>query len=104
MNPVSFGISTGPQGIEWQVLRDIWKVADDIDLFETGWVNDHFFGFKDVMSGPPFIGDPDQGAADGWMVLASLLVFVDDISSADPKIFADISPPIIGAPKGPFSY
>ena len=51
MNPVSFGISTGPQGIEWQVLRDIWKVADDIDLFETGWVNDHFFGFKDVMTG-----------------------------------------------------
>jgi hypothetical protein len=34
------------------------------------------------------------------MVEASLVVFVDDISSADPKIFADISPPVIGAPEG----
>ncbi|MEC7923772.1 MAG: LLM class flavin-dependent oxidoreductase [Actinomycetota bacterium] len=69
MNAVSFGISTGPQAIEWPVLRDIWKVADDIELIETGWVNDHFFGFV----GPPFTPDASQGSADGWMVLASLL-------------------------------
>ena len=100
MNPVSFGISTGPQGIEWQVLRDIWKGADDIDLFETGWGNDHFFGFKDVMSGPPFIGDPDQGAADGWMVLASLLhetkrirggVLVTGIHFRHPSVLAHMA-------------
>jgi len=69
MSHVSFGISTGPQAIEWPVLRDIWKVADDIELIETGWVNDHFFGFV----GPPFKPDANQGSADGWMVLASLL-------------------------------
>ena len=69
MSHVSFGISTGPQAIEWPVLRDIWKVADDIELIETGWVNDHFFGFV----GPPFKPDVNQGSADGWMVLASLL-------------------------------
>ncbi|MDG2300972.1 MAG: LLM class flavin-dependent oxidoreductase [Acidimicrobiales bacterium] len=69
MGRVTFGISTGPQDIQWPVLRDIWKAADDIDLFEIGWVNDHFFGFV----GPPFKPDPSQGAADGWMVLASLL-------------------------------
>jgi alkanesulfonate monooxygenase SsuD/methylene tetrahydromethanopterin reductase-like flavin-dependent oxidoreductase (luciferase family) len=65
----SFGISTGPQAIEWPQLRDIWKVADEITLFETGWVNDHFYGFV----GPPFLPDVEQGSADGWMTLAALL-------------------------------
>ena len=96
MGTVSFGISTGPQDIEWQVLRDIWKIADDIDLFETGWVNDHFFGFV----GPPFKGDPNQGAADGWMVLASLLhetkrirggVLVTGIHFRHPSVLAHMA-------------
>ena len=69
MGKITFGISTGPQAIEWPILRDIWKEADEIELFETGWVNDHFYGF----TGPPFKPDVSQGSADGWMVLASLL-------------------------------
>ena len=64
-----FGISTSPQGTTYEALRDLWRAADESDVFESGWVNDHFA----AMVGPPWRPDLDQGSADGWTVLGALL-------------------------------
>lgn len=66
---VQFGISTSPQGTSYGALRDVWQAADQTGVFTSGWVNDHFAAFV----GPPWTPDLDQGCADGWTVLASLL-------------------------------
>ncbi len=66
---IEFGISTSPQATTYSALRDVWQAADETDVFTSGWVNDHFAAFV----GPPWRPDLDQGSADGWTVLGSLL-------------------------------
>lgn len=66
---VQFGISTSPQGTSYAALRELWRAADETDVFSSGWVNDHYAAFV----GPPWVPDLDQGSADGWTVLTSLL-------------------------------
>lgn len=66
---VQFAISTSPQGTGYSALRDLWRAADETDVFTSGWVNDHYVAFV----GPPWKPDLDKGSADGWMVLGALL-------------------------------
>ena len=43
----------------------MWKAADDIDVWESGWTFDHF---------EPILGFPrDHDCLEGWMTLAALL-------------------------------
>ena len=59
-----FGISTSPQRTTWPWLREVWKRADDIELFESGWTFDHFY---------PLFGDSTEDCLEGWVTLTALL-------------------------------
>jgi F420-dependent oxidoreductase-like protein len=47
----------------WQDLRDVWRVADDLGVFESGWVSDHFYPTRGDVSGP---------CLESWTTLAAL--------------------------------
>lgn len=38
-----FGFKTSLQETDWETLSSVWVRADAIDLFESGWVNDHLY-------------------------------------------------------------
>jgi F420-dependent oxidoreductase-like protein len=58
-----FAFKTSQQNTTWSDLLAVWKEADDIEIFESGWVFDHFY---------PIVGDSAGPCLDGWSVLAAL--------------------------------
>jgi F420-dependent oxidoreductase-like protein len=59
-----FGFKTSPQNTTWTDMLDVWKVADDIELFESGWTFDHFY---------PIFSDSKGPCMEGWATLTALL-------------------------------
>jgi F420-dependent oxidoreductase-like protein len=60
-----FAFSTAPQMCTWNEIVDVWRAADQVELFESGWTFDHF---------EPILGHPRNGdCLEGWMTLAALL-------------------------------
>lgn len=59
-----FAFKTSPQHTTWAAMRDTWRAADGIGLFESGWTSDHFY----PMHGP----DPSGPRLEGWTTLAAL--------------------------------
>lgn len=59
-----FALSTSPQRTTWAWLRDVWRHADQLHVFESGWTFDHLY---------PLFGDSTEDCFDGWMTLAALL-------------------------------
>jgi len=49
MPPVSFGIPTAPQQVEYADLLGVWREADAILEIQHAWLFDHLF---------PIAGDP----------------------------------------------
>jgi alkanesulfonate monooxygenase SsuD/methylene tetrahydromethanopterin reductase-like flavin-dependent oxidoreductase (luciferase family) len=60
---VAFGIKTPPQHGPWADFLDVWRAADDIDIFESAWTMDHFYPLT-----PPL----DGTHLESWTVLAAL--------------------------------
>jgi F420-dependent oxidoreductase-like protein len=60
---VRFAFKTAPQNTTWADMLAVWQEADQIDLFESGWVFDHFY---------PIVGDPEGPCLEGWTVLTAL--------------------------------
>jgi F420-dependent oxidoreductase-like protein len=60
---VRFAFKTAPQNTTWAEMLPIWREADDIEVFESGWVFDHFY---------PIVGDSAGPCLEGWTVLAAL--------------------------------
>jgi F420-dependent oxidoreductase-like protein len=58
-----FGFKTSQQDTTWSEILAIWQEADDIDLFESGWVFDHFY---------PIFADSTGPCMEGWTVLTAL--------------------------------
>ncbi len=58
-----FAFKTAPQHTTWDEMLAVWKEADDIELFESGWTFDHFY---------PIVGDSSGPCLEGWMTLAAL--------------------------------
>jgi F420-dependent oxidoreductase-like protein len=58
-----FGIKTVPQHTTWREMLDVWKAADDIDLFESAWNWDHFYPLWGDGAGPNF---------EGWTMLGAM--------------------------------
>ena len=58
-----YGIKTVPQHTTWQAMVDVWRAADDIDVFESAWNWDHFYPLTGDFHGPNF---------EGWMMLAAM--------------------------------
>jgi F420-dependent oxidoreductase-like protein len=58
-----FAFKTSPQNTTWPAMLDVWRAADDIDVFESGWTFDHFY---------PIFSDPTGPCLEGWVTLVAL--------------------------------
>ncbi len=58
-----FAFKTANQNTTWADILAVWREADDIELFESGWIFDHFY---------PIVGDPSGPCVEGWTALAAL--------------------------------
>jgi F420-dependent oxidoreductase-like protein len=58
-----FAFKTAPQSTTWADMLAVWRAADDIDLFESGWTFDHFYPIFDDSTGP---------CLEGWVTLTAL--------------------------------
>ena len=58
-----FAFKTSPQNTTWDAMLDVWRAADDIELFESGWTFDHFY---------PIVGDSAGPCLEGWVTLTAL--------------------------------
>ena len=63
-----FAFKTAPQNTTWSDMLAVWKEADDIEVFESGWVFDHFYPIWSPL-GPP---DPTKPCLEGWTALTAL--------------------------------
>jgi F420-dependent oxidoreductase-like protein len=62
-HPIRFGLQTGQQNIEWKVMSDFWRKADEWG-YDSLWTFDHFY--------PIFVPDPTGPCMEAWTVLAAL--------------------------------
>jgi F420-dependent oxidoreductase-like protein len=58
-----FAIKTRPEHQTWAQMRDVWRAADQIELFESAWNWDHFY---------PLTGDLTGPNLEGWTMLAAM--------------------------------
>ena len=60
---VTFAVKTPPQHGTWKALLDVWRAADEIEVFESAWTMDHFYPLT-----PPL----DGTHLESWTMLAAL--------------------------------
>lgn len=60
---MKFGIKTPPQHCSWQDMLDVWRTADEIELFDSAWNFDHFY---------PLVGDSNGPCMESWVTLSAL--------------------------------
>ena len=58
-----YAIKTPPHHAEWKAFLDLWRAADDIEVFESAWNWDHFYPLAPPYDGPNL---------EGWTMLAAL--------------------------------
>jgi F420-dependent oxidoreductase-like protein len=58
-----YAIKTPPQHGAWVDFLDVWRAADEIDVFESAWTMDHFYPLT-----PPIEGT----ILESWTMLAAL--------------------------------
>jgi F420-dependent oxidoreductase-like protein len=58
-----FAFKTAPQHTTWAAMLDVWRAADDIEVFESGWTFDHFY---------PIYSDSTGPCLEGWVTLTAL--------------------------------
>src|ERR1700727_3555131 len=60
---VRFAFKTANQSTTWRDVLEVWRAADQIEIFESGWNFDHFY---------PIDGNAGGPCLEGWMMLAAL--------------------------------
>jgi len=60
---VRFAFKTANQSTTWPDVFEVWRAADQIEVFESGWNFDHFY---------PIDGNAGGPCLEGWMMLAAL--------------------------------
>jgi F420-dependent oxidoreductase-like protein len=58
-----YAIKTPPHHATWAQFLDVWRAADEIDVFESAWSWDHFYPLAEPYDGPNL---------EGWTMLAAL--------------------------------
>ncbi len=59
----SYSLKTPPQHGTWQEFLEVWRLADQIDTFESAWTMDHFYPLT----------PPEHGThLESWTMLAAL--------------------------------
>jgi alkanesulfonate monooxygenase SsuD/methylene tetrahydromethanopterin reductase-like flavin-dependent oxidoreductase (luciferase family) len=61
---VRFAFKTSAQQTSWAAMLKVWRAADDIEIFESGWTSDHFH--------PMHSTDPSFHRLEGWVTLTAL--------------------------------
>lgn len=59
-----FAFKTSPQNTTWPAILDVWRTADEIELFESGWTSDHFYPTHSAERAVPRL--------EGWITLTAL--------------------------------
>ena len=59
----SHAIKTPPHHATWPEFLDLWRAADEIEIFESAWNWDHFYPLAPPYDGPNL---------EGWTMLAAL--------------------------------
>lgn len=86
-----FAFKTSPQNTTWNDMLAVWRAADDIDVFESGWTFDHFY---------PIFSDPTGPCLEGWVTLTALAqatrrlrvgVLVTGIHYRHPAVLANMA-------------
>ena len=86
-----FAIKTAPQNTTWADMLSVFRAADDIDVFESGWTFDHFYPIRGDSSGP---------CLEGWVTLTALAqatrrlrlgVLVTGIHYRHPAVLANMA-------------
>src|SRR5580658_4186025 len=89
-----FAFMTSPQDTTWTDMLAVWKAADDIELFESGWTFDHFYPIFSDVTGP---------CMEGWITLTALAqattrlrmgTLVTGIHYRHPAILANMASPL----------
>ena len=60
-----YGLKTAPMNTTWQAMLDVWRAADELDVFESAWNFDHF---------EPIFSDRSGPCLEGWSMLAAMAV------------------------------
>jgi len=88
---VRFAFKTSPQNTTWADMLAVWRAADEIDVFESGWTFDHFY---------PIFSDPAGPCLEGWTTLSALAqattrlrlgVLVTGIHYRHPAVLANMA-------------
>jgi F420-dependent oxidoreductase-like protein len=58
-----FAFKTSPQHTTWADMLAVFQEGDRIELFESGWVFDHFY---------PIVGDHNGPCLEGWITMTAL--------------------------------
>ncbi|MCW2603345.1 MAG: Luciferase-like protein [Pseudonocardiales bacterium] len=58
-----YAFKTANQNTTWPEILEVWRAADQIEVFESGWIFDHFY---------PIVGDSSGPCIEGWAALAAL--------------------------------
>jgi len=58
-----FAIKTPPHHATWPEFLDVWRAADQLEVFESAWSWDHFYPLSEPYEGPNL---------EGWTMLAAL--------------------------------
>lgn len=58
-----FAVKTPTHHTTWEHMLEIWRTADQIELFESAWNFDHFY---------PIRGDTDGPCLEAWVTLSAL--------------------------------
>jgi alkanesulfonate monooxygenase SsuD/methylene tetrahydromethanopterin reductase-like flavin-dependent oxidoreductase (luciferase family) len=68
---MKFGFKTYQFDTTWPNLLDLWRTADDIDLFESGWLFDHYYAVYGGPDGQP-VADSSRPCLETWTTLTAL--------------------------------
>jgi F420-dependent oxidoreductase-like protein len=60
---VRFAIKTAPQHTTWPEMLDLWRAADEVELFESAWNFDHFY---------PIFSDSTGPCLEAWTMLGAM--------------------------------
>ncbi len=91
MKPIRFGFVAAQSNCTWPELAALWDVADEIDLYTSGWTYDHFY---------PLRTGPEEPTLEGWTCLAMLLartrrlrggVLVTGVPYRHPAVLANMA-------------
>src|SRR6202167_1547256 len=89
-----YAFKTAPQHTTWDAMLDVWRAADQIDVFESGWTFDHFY---------PIFSDPTGPCLEGWVTIAALAqattrlrlgTLVTGIPYRHPAVLANMAAPL----------